>query len=258
MRRKQTMQRCSIWTVSLAAALSLTGAAWADHEGGGGHGPAAGHGTTPTFAKQRQSDEAHEARESHSGARNSGIHSAGATFSARLMTRLANDPTLAAQLKSLLPMGMSPTDAAKGFRNLNQLLTALNVAKDQSLDFGKLQQAIMGGDSLAQAILDQKPTLDAKTVIMTARTETKADLKMVRAAEEAAEDKEKAADKAEDAKEKAADKAEDAKEKAAAGATFAARLMTRLANDPTLAAQLKSLLPTGMSPTDAAKGFRNL
>jgi len=209
------MQRCSIWTVSLAAALSLTGAAWADHGGGGGHRPVGGHGTTPTFAKQRQSDEAHEARESHSGARNSGIHSAGATFSARLMTRLANDPTLAAQLKSLLPMGMSPTDAAKGFRNLNQLLTALNVAKDQSLDFGKLQQAIMGGDSLAQAILDQKPTLDAKTVIMTARTETKADLKMVRAAEDKAEDtKEAAKEAAEDAGEAAKEAAEDAKEAA--------------------------------------------
>ena len=211
------MQRCSIWTVSLAAALSLTGAAWADHGGGGGHRPVGGHGTTPTFAKQRQSDEAHEARESHSGARNSGIHSAGATFSARLMTRLANDPTLAAQLKSLLPMGMSPTDAAKGFRNLNQLLTALNVAKDQSLDFGKLQQAIMGGDSLAQAILDQKPTLDAKTVIMTARTETKADLKMVRAAEDKAEDANEAAQEAaEDAKEAAKEAAEEANEAAKA------------------------------------------
>jgi len=72
------MQRCSIWTVSLAAALSLTGAAWAEHEGGGGHGPSGRHGTTPTFAKHRESDEGHE---SHSGVRNSGTHSApGANF----------------------------------------------------------------------------------------------------------------------------------------------------------------------------------
>ena len=76
------MQRCSIWTVSLAAALSLTGAAWADHGEGGHGGPAGGHGTTPTFAKQRDSDEAHE---SHSGAQNSGTHSAGgANFATRL------------------------------------------------------------------------------------------------------------------------------------------------------------------------------
>src|SRR6516225_4648753 len=106
MRRKQTMQRCSIWTVSLAAALSLTGAAWAEHEGGGGHRPGGGHGTTPTFAKQCGSE---EARESHLGVRNSGTHSAaGANFGARLTARLANDPTLAAQLKSLLPAGTSP------------------------------------------------------------------------------------------------------------------------------------------------------
>src|SRR6516225_3961954 len=106
MRRKQTMQRSSIWTVSLAAALSLTGAAWAEHEGGGGHGPAASHGTTPTFAKQRGSDEAHEARESHSGAQNSGARSAGANFAARL----ANDPTLSARLLALMPTGSTKTD----------------------------------------------------------------------------------------------------------------------------------------------------
>ena len=123
------MQRCSIWTVSLAAALSLTGAAWADHEGGGGHGPAAGHGTTPTFAKQRESDEAHE---SHAGAQNSGTHSAaGANFVARLMTRMANDPTLAAQVNSLVqPTGLTVPAAAMGFRNLNQFLAALDAAKE--------------------------------------------------------------------------------------------------------------------------------
>ena len=118
------MQRCSIWTVSLAAALSLTGAAWADHEGGGGHGPAAGHGTTPTFAKQHESD---EARESHSGARSA----AGANFVARLMTRMANDPTLAAQVNSLVqPTGLTVPAAAMGFRNLNQFLAALDAAKE--------------------------------------------------------------------------------------------------------------------------------
>src|SRR6516162_9344939 len=246
MRRKQTMQRSSIWTVSLAAALSLTGAAWAEHEGGGGHGPAASHGTTPTFAKQRGSDEGHEARESHSGAQNAGAHSA-STFAARLTARLANDPTLAATVNSLLPKGMSLTDAAKGFRNLSQFLTALNAAKDLGIDFKTLQPDMTGPghDSLAQAILDQKPTLDAatlKTDITKARNETKTDLQADRAAKEAADDKDKAADKA-----------EDAKEAEAARATFAARLTARLANDPTLAATVNSLLPKGMSLTDAAK-----
>ena len=190
------MQRCSIWTVSLAAALSLTGAAWAEHEGGGGHRPAGGHGTTPTFAKQRGSDEAHEARESHSGAKTSSA--AGANSASRLMTRLMNDPTLSARLLALMPMGSTKTNlmnAAKGFRNLSQFLTALNAAKDLGIDFKTLQTDMTGPghDSLAQAILDQKPTLDAKTVIMTARTETKADLKADRAAKEAAEEANEAA-----------------------------------------------------------------
>jgi hypothetical protein len=264
------MQRCSIWTVSLAAALSLTGAAWAEHEGGGGHGPAASHGTTPTFAKQRGSDEAHEARESHSGAQNSGARSAGANFAARL----ANDPTLSARLLALMPTGSTKTDlmnAAKGFRNQGQFIAALHAAKDLGIPFATLKTEMTGSDhdSLGQAIHELKPTLDATTVktdATNARNEAKADLKADRAAKEAAEDaKEAAKDKAEDAKEAAKEKAEDAKEAAEeahegakAGANFAARLTARLANDPTLAAQLKSLLPAGMSPQTAAMGFRNL
>jgi hypothetical protein len=169
-------------------------------------------------------------------------------------------------------MGMSAADAAKGFRNLSQFLTALNAAKDLGIDFKTLQADMTGPghDSLAQAILDQPKTstLDAatlKTDITKARNETKTELQADRAAKEAAEDKdkaedakEKAADKAEDAKEKAAEKAEDAKEAGAAGANFAARLTARMANDPTLAATVNSLLPMGMSVADAAKGFRNL
>jgi hypothetical protein len=123
---------------------------------------------------------------------------------------------------------MSPGTAAMGFRNLSQLLTALNVAKDQNLDFVKLQKAIMGGDSLAQAILDQK-TLDPtalKTAIMTARNETKTDLKADRAALEAAEDaKEATKEAAEDAKEATKEAAEDAKE-AAEEASEAAKTPT--------------------------------
>jgi hypothetical protein len=213
------MQRCSIWTVSLAAALSLTGAAWAEHGEGGGHGPGRGHGTTPTFAKQRGSDEAHEARESHSGAQNSGNRSAaGANFAARLTARVAKDPTLAAALKNL---GVSDVaTAAKGFRNLNQFLTALNAAQDLHLDFGKLQMDMAGGDSLAQAILVQQKTLDPtalKTAIMMARNETKTELKAVRAGEEAAEDaKEAAKEAAEDAKEATKEAAEEANEAAKA------------------------------------------
>ena len=141
------MQRCSIWTVSLAAALSLTGAAWADHEGGGGHGPAAGHGTTPTFAKQRESDEAHEARESHSGAGSQNRGSAaGMNFGNRLATRLSKDPALAAILNPLLQSaGVDAKTAAMGFRNLNQLLTALIVAQQQGLSFKQLQMDMTTG-----------------------------------------------------------------------------------------------------------------
>jgi len=77
------------------------------------------------------------------------------------MTRMANDPTLAAEVNSLvMPTGMSVQAAAKGFRNLNQFLTALHAAKDLGLDFKQLQTDMTGAghDSLAQAILDQPKT----------------------------------------------------------------------------------------------------
>ena len=271
------MQRCSIWTVSLAAALSLTGAAWAEHEGGSGHGPAASHGTTPTFAKQRASGEAHEGRESHSGAQNSGTHSAaGANFAARL----AHNPTLSARLLALLqPTGFcastcTPAElksAAMGLRNQGQFIATLHVADNLKLtpmQFKNLLAEMTGKgedknhDSLGQALHEVDPALDAQTIktdVTLARQETKTDLQAARAAKEAAEDaKEAAKDKAEDAKEAAKEKAEDAKEAGAAGANFAARLTARLAKDPTLAATLKGLLPMGMSVQTAAMGFRNL
>ena len=256
------MQRCSIWTVSLAAALSLTGAAWAEHEGGGGHRPAGGHGTTPTFAKQRGSDEAHEARESHSGAKTSSA--AGANSASRLMTRLMNDPTLSARLLALMPMGSTKTNlmnAAKGFRNLGQFIAALHAVKDLNdpkITLATLKAEMTGSDhdSLGQAIHELDPSIDAaklKTDVTNARNEAKADLQTVKAAKDKAEDaKEAAKEKAEDAKEAA----EEANEGAKAGANFATRLAARVANDPTLAATLKGLGVTDV--TTAAKGFRNL
>jgi hypothetical protein len=278
------MQRCSIWTVSLAAALSLAGAAWAEH-GEGGHGPGGGHGTTPTFAKQRGSDEAHEARESHSGAQNSGTHSAaGANFAARL----ANNQTLSARLLPLLPSGFCATTcatadlvkAAMGFRNQGQFIAALHVAKNLNLTAPQLTQLLADmtakgdRDSLGQALHEVDTALDAQTIktdVTLARQEAKTDLQAARAAKEAAEDakeatkektedaKEATKEKTEDAKEAAKEKAEDAKEAGAAGANFAARLTARLAKDPTLATTLNGLLMgTGMSVQNAAMGFRNL
>jgi len=81
------------------------------------------------------------------------------------MTRMANDPTLAAEVNSLvMPTGMSvQAAAAMGFRNLNQFLTALNAAKDLGLDFKQLQMDMTGPghDSLAQAILAKEVTKEA-------------------------------------------------------------------------------------------------
>jgi len=218
------MQRSSIWTVSLAAALSLTGAAWAEHEGGGGHRPAGGHGTTPTFAKQRGSDEAHEARESHSGAKTSSA--AGANSASRLMTRLMNDPTLSARLLALMPMGSTKTNlmnAAKGFRNLGQFIAALHAVKDLNdpkITLATLKAEMTGSDhdSLGQAIHELDPTINATTLkadVTKARQEARADLKADRAAEDKAEDaKEAAQEAAEDAKEATKEAAEEANEAA--------------------------------------------
>ena len=214
------MQRCTIWTVSLAAALSLTGAAWAEHEGGGGHGPAASHGTTPTFAKHGESD---EARESHSGAQHSEGHS-GANFAARL----ANNPTFSARLlkivqnDNLMASGTTMTQlitAAQGFRSQGQFLAALHAAKDLNIPFDQLKADMTGPghDSLGQAIQDLKPT-DAPTLkseVTKARQEAQADLQGARAAQDKAEDaKEAAQEAAEDAKEAAREAAEDANEAA--------------------------------------------
>ena len=207
--------------MSLAAALSLTGAAWAEHGGEGGHGPGGGHGTTPTFASHGVS---------HSGVRNSaatrgdsdsdGRHSNSASReSMNFVTRITNDPTLSARLLALMPSGttmMQLIAAAKGFRNQGQFIAALHAAKDLGISFTDLKAEMTGSDhdSLGQAIHELKPTLDATTVkqdVTIARQEAKADVQAARAAKEAAEDaKEAAKEKAEDAKEATKEAAEEA------------------------------------------------
>jgi hypothetical protein len=186
-------------------------------------------------AKDKTEDANEKAAEKHEDAKekaeeaNEGVK-AGANFAARLAARLKNDPTLANTLNGLLPPGItSVTDAATGFRNLNQFLAALHAAKDLNIPgqsamqtFVQLKAEMAGSDhdSLGQAIRDLNTGLTAQQVkdeVTKARNEAKADLQMVRAAEDKAEDANEAAQEAaEDAKEATKEAAEQANEAAKA------------------------------------------
>jgi len=79
----------------------------------------------------------------------------------RVASRVASDDRLAARLNPLVPSGETLSEAAAGFRNEDQFLATLHAADDNTIDFGELKDRVTAGQSLAAAIHDLKPALNA-------------------------------------------------------------------------------------------------
>jgi hypothetical protein len=58
--------------------------------------------------------------------------------------RISANPALVAKLTPLLPSGMTLADAAKGFRNQGQFIATLHAAKDQGISFVDLKAEMTG------------------------------------------------------------------------------------------------------------------
>jgi hypothetical protein len=84
--------------------------------------------------------------------------------------------TLQARLGSLLPSGMSLTDAASGFKNLGQFIAALHVSHNLGVPFEDLKSKMMSGDSLGKAIKELKPAANSKSEARKANRQAKDDL----------------------------------------------------------------------------------
>jgi hypothetical protein len=77
---------------------------------------------------------------------------------------ISNTPSLAARVAALLPRGLSIEAAAVGFRTKWQLLAALHVARNLGIPFSRLQERILAGQSLEQAIVAAHPELSTDAV----------------------------------------------------------------------------------------------
>jgi hypothetical protein len=84
--------------------------------------------------------------------------------------------TLQRRLGSLLPSGMSLTDAASGFKNLGQFMAALHVSHNLGIPFEDLKAKMMSGDSLGKAIKELKPDANSKSEAKKANREAKDDI----------------------------------------------------------------------------------
>jgi hypothetical protein len=183
------MKRLMSFLTASAVVLFLSAVpVFAQH--GGGHGGGAGMGGgsgTGMGASESQSHGGGMGREGTRGNENSNMgmnssrmteHSVSAKSATSLLstnTKLAS--TLQGRLGSLLPSGMSLTDAASGFKNLGQFVAAVHVSHNLDIPFTDLKDKMTSGDSLGKAIQALKPDVKAKAEAKKANRQAKADLK---------------------------------------------------------------------------------
>jgi hypothetical protein len=149
--------------------------------GGGGMGGGAGMGHGAGMGSEGSSmghgnDMGSHGNDSMGNMPNS--HSVSASSPTNLLssnTKLAS--TLQSRLGSLLPSGMSLTEAASGFKNLGQFIAAVHVAHNLDIPFSDLKSKMTSGDSLGKAIHALKPDANAKAESKKADKEAKEDIK---------------------------------------------------------------------------------
>ena len=65
------------------------------------------------------------------------------------------------RVAALVPSGMSPAEACRGFRDLGECSAALHVAQNLNVPFADVKDKVTGGQSLGAAIHALKPKADA-------------------------------------------------------------------------------------------------
>jgi hypothetical protein len=133
---------------------------------------------------------------------------------------------LSSRLQPLLPNGTSVANAAAGFQDQGEFVSAVHVAHNLNIPFDQLKAQMTGSNSvsLGKAIKKLRPDLDGKAV--------KSNLTLAERQTE-----------------------RDTQQAQSAGKQD--RFAARIASDTKLAARLTALLPPGMTLGNAAAGFKN-
>lgn len=118
-------------------------------------------------------------QQSGAGKSESASHGSQSSRSTSASQALEKSPQLNSRLQSLLPEGTNVSDAAAGFKNLGQFVSAVHVSNNLGLSFDSLKQEMLSGSSLGKAIQTLKPDMakqEVKQETKRAEKQAKADL----------------------------------------------------------------------------------
>ena len=81
------------------------------------------------------------------------------------------------RLAALVPAGLTPEDACRGFKDLGECSAALHVAQNLNIPFADLKDRVTAGQSLGTAIHALKPKADSRREAQRAEEQAREDLR---------------------------------------------------------------------------------
>ena len=81
------------------------------------------------------------------------------------------------RLAALVPAGLTPEDACRGFKDLSECSAALHVAQNLNIPFADLKDRVTSGQSLGTAIHSLKPKADSKREAQRAAEQARQDMR---------------------------------------------------------------------------------
>ena len=81
------------------------------------------------------------------------------------------------RLAALVPAGLTPEDACRGFKDLSECSAALHVAQNLNIPFADLKDRVTSGQSLGTAIHSLKPKANSKRETQRAEEQAREDLR---------------------------------------------------------------------------------
>ncbi|HWW32474.1 MAG TPA: hypothetical protein VNY70_03830 [Steroidobacteraceae bacterium] len=81
------------------------------------------------------------------------------------------------RLAALVPAGLTPEDACRGFKDLSECSAALHVAQNLDIPFADLKDRVTAGQSLGTAIHALKPKADSRREAERATEQAREDLR---------------------------------------------------------------------------------
>lgn len=81
------------------------------------------------------------------------------------------------RLAALVPAGLTPEDACRGFKDLGECSAALHAAQNLNIPFADLKDRMTSGQSLGTAIRALKPKADSRREVERAEEQARQDLR---------------------------------------------------------------------------------